>query len=48
MDYYPHKNDQRVQLLIWLTKAPVLFVIYLKQKLKQNREKKQVIKNDSI
>lgn len=48
MDYQPHKNDVRLQMLIWLTKAPVLLWIYLKQKLKQNREKRQVIKKRSI
>ena len=34
MDYYPQKNDQRVQLLIWLTKAPFLLVVWAVKKIR--------------
>ena len=34
MDYYPQKNDQRVQLLIWLTKAPFLLIIWIVKKIR--------------
>ena len=44
MDYQPHKNDVRVQMLIWLTKAPYLLWVYLKQKFKQKGVKSTGIK----
>ena len=46
MDYYPQKNDQRVQLLIWLTKAPFLLIMWAIKKIRiaSNKTSNKMIK----
>lgn len=50
MDYRPHRNDVRVQLLIWLTKAPFLLLMWAVKRVgvTSNKTSNKIVKKGKL